>query len=88
MSTDQQLQRQIHTQRDSETHWLQQMLFAFGKAQETRMKLAETTGEDLNPLIILEDGTQVPLDTLREIIQKRVDFLMQALGRRIHSRPR
>ena len=88
MSADQQLQRQIHNQRDSEARWLQQMLFAFGKAQETRTKLAETTGEDLNPLIILEDGTQVPLDTLREIIQKRIDLLMQALGRRNHGRPR
>lgn len=83
MSADQRLQRQIHNQRDSEAHWLQKMLFAFGKAQETRTKLAETTGEDLNPLIVLEDGTQVPLDTLREIIQNRIDFLMEALGRRI-----
>ncbi len=77
-------QRQINKHRESEARWLQKVLFAVGKAREARRKLAETTGEDLNPLITLDDGGQVPLDTLEEIIKKRVEFLMDGLGRRSH----
>lgn len=53
---------------------------ATGKARDARSNLAETKNEKLNPLITLDNGTKVPLDTLEEIIQKRVDDLMAALG--------
>ncbi len=78
---DKRLQRRINKQRESEAHWLQKVLFSFGKAREARTKLADATGEQLNPLITLDDGTQIPLDTLEEIIKKRVETLMEALGR-------
>ena len=77
-------QSQINKHRESEARWLQKVLFAVGKAREARRKLAETTGDELNPLITLDDGAQVPLDTLEEIIKKRVEFLMDGLGRRSH----
>ncbi|MEA1903022.1 MAG: hypothetical protein U9N56_05785 [Actinomycetota bacterium] len=50
-----------------------------------RARLADAAGEELNPLITLDDGTQIPLDTLEEIIAKRVDALMDALGRASHG---
>jgi len=81
---DVRLQSQINKHRESEARWLQKVLFAVGKAREARRKLAETTGEELNPLITLDDGVRVPLDTLEEIIKKRVEILMDGLGRHSH----
>ncbi len=80
--TDARTQRQIDRYRESEARWLQKMTFASGKARAARQKLSDLVEEDLNPVIVLDDGTQVPLDTLEEIIAKRVDTLMKALGRR------
>ena len=80
--TDARRQRQIARYRESEARWLQRMTFASGKARVAREKLSEVVEEDLNPVIVLDDGTSLPLDTLEEIIAKRVEFLMQALGRR------
>ncbi|MBT8165667.1 MAG: hypothetical protein HKO63_04685 [Acidimicrobiia bacterium] len=82
---DRKLQRQIDNHRESEARWLQKMLFASAKAREARLRLAEAASEDLNPLIVLDNGTTVPLDTLEEIIRIRVEFLMMALGRRVHG---
>ena len=79
-------QRQIDNHRENEARWLQKVLFAFEKARDAREKLADTTNEELNPLITLEDGDQVPLDTLEEIIQKRVDDLNAALGRGVYTK--
>ena len=85
MTDDNRLAKKIERHRDSESRWLQRMLFASGKAREAREKLAEATGEKLNPVVVLDDGTKVPLDTLEEIIRKRVDFLMEALGRGMYG---
>lgn len=87
--TDQQQrrrQRTITNQREIEARWLQQMLFALSKAKEARVKLAETTGEELNPLITLDDDTQVSLDTLEDVVNKRVDVLMDSLGQGTYGR--
>lgn len=86
--TDRQLQRKIDRQLQNESRWLQKVLFALSKAREARMKLAETRGDDLNPLIVLEDGAQIPLDTLESIIRTRIDDLMQELGQGPHRLPR
>lgn len=84
MTVDNQQLRQIQKHRDSEARWLQKVLFSLGKAREARAKLAASRGDDLNPLITLDDGTQVPLDTIEEIIRLRVDSLMESLGRKSH----
>lgn len=80
------LQRKIDKQREIEARWLQKMLFALSKAKEARVKLAETTGEDLNPLITLDDDTQVSLDALEDVVNKRVDVLMDSLGQSAYGR--
>jgi hypothetical protein len=85
VTDDKRRQRQIDKQRESEARWLQKVLFALGKAREAREKLVDATGEDLNPLITLDDGTKVPLDKLETIIQSRVETLMEALGRGIYG---
>jgi hypothetical protein len=79
-AAEKRLQRQINNHRENEARWLQKVLFATGKARDAREKLAEATNE-LNPLITLSNRDQIPLDTLEEIIQKRVDDLHVSLGR-------
>ena len=80
------LQRKIDKQREIEARWLQKLLFALSKAKEARVKLSEVTGEDLNPLITLDDGTQVSLDALEDVVNKRVDVLMDSLGQSAYGR--
>lgn len=86
MTDERRLQRKIDKQREIEARWLQKMLFALSKAKEARMKLAEVTEEELNPLITLDDGTQVSLDALEDIVIKRVDVLMDSLGQSTYGR--
>ncbi len=86
MTDARRLERKIDKQRETEARWLQKMLFALSKAKEAREKLAEATGEDLNPLITLEDGTKVPLDTVEDLVETRVESLMDALGQGVYGR--
>jgi hypothetical protein len=80
VAVDARTQRMIDKHRGDEARWLQKTQFALGKAKEAREKLAETAGDDLSPLLTLDDGTTVSIHQLDEIIQKRVDALRQALG--------
>lgn len=86
MTDQRRLQRKIDKQRETEARWLQKMLFALSKAKEARVKLADVTGEELNPLITLDDGTQVSLDALEDVVTKRVDVLMDSLGQSTYGR--
>ena len=80
MAVDARTQRMIDKHRGDEARWLQKTQFALSKAKEAREKLAETAGDDVSPLLTLDDGTTVSIHQLDEIIQKRVDSLRQALG--------
>lgn len=74
--------KKVERQIESESRWLQKVRFALLKAREARAKHAEITGSRLDPLIVLDDGTRVPLDRLEEIIDARVRHLMEELGQR------
>jgi U3 small nucleolar RNA-associated protein 14 len=84
-AAERRLQRQIDSHRENEARWLQKVMFAMGKARDAREKLAEATNEQLNPLITLDNGDQIPLNMLEEIIQKRVDDLNITLGRGVYT---
>lgn len=88
LTDERRLQRKIDNYRETEARWLQKVMFATGKAKEAREKLVEASGEELNPLVELEDGTKVSIDTLEEIISKRVDYLMDVLGHSTYGRKR
>lgn len=85
MTDAKRLQRKIDKQRETEARWLQKMMFALSKAKEAREKLADT-GVEVNPLVTLDDGTKVSLDDLEEIVNKRVDALMDELGQSVYGR--
>lgn len=86
MTDDKRLQGRIDSQREEESRWLQKVLFSLSKAREAREKLIELSGEELNPLITLDDGSQIELDKLESIIEGRVEDLMDALGRGVYGR--
>lgn len=79
-------QRKIRKQREDEARWLQRVLFDLSKARDARQKLVEVTEEDLNPLVTVDDGTQIPIDKLEQIIQTRVDDLRDSLSQNLYTR--
>jgi hypothetical protein len=86
MTGDKRLQGRIDKQREEESRWLQKVLFSLSKAREAREKLIELSGEELNPLITLDDGSQIELDKLESIIEGRVEELMDVLGHGVYGR--
>lgn len=86
MTDDKRLQRRIDKQREEESRWLQKVLFSLSKAREAREKLTDLSGEELNPLITLDDGSRFELDKLESIIEGRVEDLMDGLGRGVYGR--
>lgn len=86
MTVDKRTQRKIDRQLQSESRWLQKVLFALGKAREARGKLADVTGSKPDPVAIV-NGSKVTLDDLEEAIQSRVKDVMEQLGQGIHRLP-
>lgn len=77
---DRQTQRKLERLRETESRWLQKAAFALGKTREAREKLADAVGEDLDPVITLDDGTSVTLDEVERHIRERVEALRSGLG--------
>lgn len=84
---EQQLQRKIEGQMQNESTWLQKLLFALGKVEEARGKLAAIQQESLRPLIVLDDGTPVPMGLVALNVRQRVDEVMAELGQGAHRLP-
>lgn len=77
---DRQTQRKLDRLRETESRWLQKAAFALGKTREARDKLAEALAEELEPVIVLDDGTSVTLDEVERHIRDRVEALRSGLG--------
>lgn len=88
LAIDKQKQRKIDRQLQSESRWLQKVLFALGKAREAREKLADTEGSKPDPLVMLDDGTKLSFEDLEKPIQARVEELLQRLGQGKHRLPK
>ncbi|MEX1207467.1 MAG: hypothetical protein WEE36_02520 [Acidimicrobiia bacterium] len=86
MAVSKQQQRKIDSLLQSESRWLQKLLFSVGKTREAREKLAEAKGEKLDNLIVLKGGKKVSLDDLEEALRARVFENMTALGQRPPAR--
>ena len=84
---DRQRARKIEGQLQTESTWLQKLLFALGKVEEARDKLAATQDETLEPLVMLDDGTPVPIALVAANVRQRVDEVMEALGQGTHRLP-
>jgi hypothetical protein len=86
LAVSKQQQRKIDSLLQSESRWLQKVLFSVGKTREARQKLAEAKGEKLDNLIVLKGGKKVSLDDLEEALHQRVVENMTALGQRPPAR--
>jgi hypothetical protein len=85
VTIDKRTQRKIDRQLQSESRWLQKVLFAMGKAREARGKLSEITGDAPDPVKV--GRSKLSLDELEEAIQDRVKVVMEELGQGIHRLP-
>ena len=79
--------RKIENQIQNESAWLQKLLFALGKAEDARAKLAATQEAALSPLVVLKDGTPVPLGLVAQNVKRRVEELMKILGQGARGLP-
>ena len=77
---DRQTQRKLERLRETESRWLQKTAFALGKTLEAREKLAEALSEELDPVVVLDDGTRVTLDEVERHVRQRVEELRSPLG--------
>lgn len=77
--------RQLRKERrlvQSESRWMQKALFALGKAETAREKLAKARKEELEPETVKVGGNSLTLDNLRDAIQDRVETLAEVLQER------
>lgn len=77
--------RQLRKERQlvqSESRWMQKALFALGKAEDARDKLAKARNEDARPETVSVGGKDLSLDTLRDAIQDRIETLAEVLKER------
>jgi hypothetical protein len=79
-----QQRREIRLQQ-RESAWLQKALFALGKAEETREKLADTLDEDPVPYTITIQGEDLLMEDLEEALQGRIERLMDTVRERRRS---
>jgi hypothetical protein len=69
-----------------EATWLQKALFALGKAEESREKLAEARGEEEDGTehgyVLETEGGTLPLESVLDAIESRVKSLLELLQER------
>jgi hypothetical protein len=77
-------QRKVERQLQDESAWLQKLLFTLDKLDKARSKLAQQ--QPLQPLIVLDDGTPVPIGLVSLNVRRRANEVMRALGQGPHNR--
>jgi hypothetical protein len=76
-----QQRREIRLQQ-RESSWLQKALFALGKAEETREKLADTRDEEMQPYTIMMKDKEIQMEELEDALQVRIEHLMETVRER------
>lgn len=56
----------------SEASWLQKALFALGKIQDVREKLADLRGGEIEPLTFTIGGKEISVDEFEEVLGEQV----------------
>ena len=85
---ERQFERKIARQLQAESTWLQRLLFALGKVEGVRVKLVETRQAPLPPIVVLDDGTSVPMGLVAQGVRRRIEEVMKALGQGDHGLPK
>jgi hypothetical protein len=76
-----QQRREIRLQQ-RESSWLQKALFALGKAEETREKLADTRDEEPTPYTLVVGDRELAMEQIEDSLQARIEELMEVVRER------
>lgn len=71
--------RRLEQNLQKEARWLQKTIFSLRKARDARDNVVDVNGEALRPLVSFEN-TDIPIDTLEELIDERVGQIRDELG--------
>jgi hypothetical protein len=75
-------ERKITSLLQDEARWLQKATFALNKAQDAREKLADVRDEEFEPLSVYEGDETVTIDTVKEAVASRVEWLLETIQKR------
>lgn len=90
MSQSQEKRKQRREMRliQQEATWLQKAVFAFGKVEDLREKIADLNETDPKPLTVQIEGSEVSLDDVSEALEEKVQGTLEMLRERRGMVPR
>lgn len=71
-----------------EATWLQKAVFAFGKVEDLREKIADLNETEPEPLTVQIEGSEVSLDDVSEALEQKVQGTLEMLRERRGMVPR
>lgn len=71
-----------------EATWLQKAVFAFGKVEDLREKIADLNETEPEPLTVQIEGSEVSLDDVSEALEEKVQGTLDMLRERRGMVPR
>lgn len=71
-----------------EATWLQKAVFAFGKVEDLREKIADLNDEEPEPITVEIEGNTVSLDDVSEALEEKVQGTLDMLRERRGMVPR
>ena len=71
-----------------EATWLQKAVFAFGKVEDLREKIADLNETEPEPLTVQIEGSEVSLDDVSEALEEKVQGTLEMLRERRGMVPR
>lgn len=71
-----------------EATWLQKAVFAFGKAEDIREKIADLNETEPEPLTVEIEGSEVSLDDVSEGLEEKIQATLEMLRERRGMVPR
>lgn len=90
MSQDKEKRRKRREMRliQQEATWLQKAVFAFGKVEDLREKIADLKETEPDPLTMTIDGSDVSLDDVSKALEEKVQATLEMLRERRGMVPR
>ncbi len=71
-----------------EATWLQKAVFAFGKVEDLREKIADLNETEPDPLVVEIEGSEVSLDDVSTALEEKVQATLEMLRERRGMVPR
>lgn len=71
-----------------EATWLQKAVFAFGKVEDIREKIADLNETEPDPFTVTLEGDEILLDDISEALEERVQGTLDMLRERRGMVPR